>query len=172
MGGEEMNRYALLFVGLGLTSTLSGAEDLGQKINSYALKDGKKVWEDDCFGNRTEFEYDRAGQLVNTRRSGMSVSGNVYKDGLLKEQKTISGAVVKMNYDAQGRLIERITSKGKTEFQYDKYGRMIERKGIGEYPLKFQYTAWGELAAYTDHNGATTRFEYDSNGKKNKTHLA
>ena len=73
-----MNRYTLLFVGLGLTSTLSGAEDLGQKINSYALKDGKKVWEDDRFGNRTEFEYDRAGQLVNTRRSGMSVSGNVY----------------------------------------------------------------------------------------------
>ena len=168
MGGEEMNRYVLLFVGLGLASTLLGAEELGQKINFYALKDGKKVWEEDRFGNRTEFEYGRAGQLVNTKRSGMSVSGNVYKDGLLKEQKTISGAVVKMNYDAQGRLIERITSKGKTEFQYDKYGRMIERKGIGEYPLKFQYTAWGELAAYTDHNGATTRFEYDSNGKKIK----
>ena len=168
MGGEEMNRYVLFFVGLGLASTLLEAEDLGQKINSYAVKDGKKVWEEDRFGNRTEFEYDRAGQLVNTRRSGMSVSGNVYKDGLLKEQRTISGAVVKMNYDAQGRLIERITSKGKTEFQYDKYGRMVERKGIGEYPLKFQYTAWGELAAYTDHNGATTRFEYDSNGKKIK----
>ena len=73
-----MNRYTLLFVGLGLASTLSGAENLGQKINSYAVKDGKIVWEEDRFGNRTEFEYDRAGQLVNTRRSGMSVSGNVY----------------------------------------------------------------------------------------------
>ena len=106
MGGEEMSHYALLFVGFGLVSTLLGAEDLGQKINSYAVKDGKIVWKEDRFGNRTEFEYDRAGQLVNTRRSGMSVSGNVYKDGLLKEQKTISGAVVKMYYDAQGRLLE------------------------------------------------------------------
>ena len=134
MGGEEMNRYALFFVGLGLASTLSGAEDLGQKINSYAVKDGKKVWEEDRFGNRTEFEYDRAGQLVNTRRSGMSVSGNVYKNGLLKEQRTISGAVVKINYDAQGRLVEKLTSGGKAEQKYDKYGRMIERHGAGDYP--------------------------------------
>ncbi len=168
MGGEEMNRYTLLFVGLGLASTLSGAEDLGQKINSYAVKDGKKVWEEDRFGNRTEFEYDRAGQLVNTRRSGMSVSGNVYKNGLLKEQRTISGAVVKMNYDAQGRLIEKLTSGGKTEQKYDKYGRMIERHGAGDYPLKFNYTGWGELAGYTDGNGSTTRFEYDKSGKLTK----
>ena len=165
MGGEEMNRYALFFVGLGLASTLLEAEDLGQKINSYAVKDGKKVWEEDRFGNRTEFEYDRAGQLVNTRRSGMSVSGNVYKNGLLKEQRTIFGAVVKMNYDAQGRLIEKLTSGGKTEQKYDKYGRMIERHGAGDYPLKFNYTGWGELAGYTDGNGSTTRFEYDKSGK-------
>ena len=168
MGGEEMNRYVLLFVGLGLASTLSGAEELGQKINFYALKDGKKVWEEDRFGNRTEFEYDRAGQLVNTKRSGMSVSGNVYKDGLLKEQRTISGAVVKMNYDAQGRLVEKLTSGGKTEQKYDKYGRMIERHGAGDYPLKFNYTGWGELAGYTDGNGSTTRFEYDKSGKLTK----
>ena len=44
MGGEEMNRYVLFFVGLGLASTLLEAEDLGQKINSYAVKDGKKIW--------------------------------------------------------------------------------------------------------------------------------
>ena len=165
MGGEEMNRYALLFVGLGLASTLLEAEDLGQKINSYAVKDGKKVWEEDRFGNRTEFEYDRAGQLVNTRRSGMSVSGNVYKNGLLKEQRTIFGAVVKMNYDAQGRLVEKLTSGRKAEQKYDKYGRMVERKGAGEYPLKFAYTGWGELAGYTDGNGSTTKFEYDKSGK-------
>ena len=140
MGGEEMNHYALLFVGLGLASSLLEAEDLGQKINSYALKDGKKVWEEDRFGNRTEFEYDRAGQLVNTKRSGMPISGNVYKDGLLKEQRMISGAVVKMNYDAQGRLVEKLTPEGKIEQKYDKYGRMVERKGAGEYPLKFNYT--------------------------------
>ena len=165
MGGEEMNRYALFFVGLGLASTLLEAEDLGQKINSYAVKDGKKVWEEDRFGNRTEFEYDRAGQLVNTRRSGMSVSGNVYKNGLLKEQRTIFGAVVKMNYDAQGRLVEKLTSGRKAEQKYDKYGRMVERKGAGEYPLKFAYTGWGELAGYTDGNGSTTKFEYDKSGK-------
>ena len=35
MGGEEMNRYVLFFVGLGLASTLLEAEDLGQKIGSY-----------------------------------------------------------------------------------------------------------------------------------------
>ena len=168
MGGEEMNRYALFFVGLGLASTLLEAEDLGQKINSYAVKDGKKVWEEDRFGNRTEFEYDRAGQLVNTRRSGMSVSGNVYKNGLLKEQRTIFGAVVKMNYDAQGRLVEKLTSGRKAEQKYDKYGRMVERKGAGEYPLKFAYTGWGELAGYTDGNGSTTRFEYDKSGKLTK----
>ena len=159
-----MNRYTLLFVGFGLVSTLLGAEDLGQKINSYAVKDGKIVWKEDRFGNRTEFEYDRAGQLVNTRRSGMSVSGNVYKDGLLKEQKTISGAVVKMNYDAQGRLIEKQTFAGKSGLKYDKYGRLVERNG-GAYPLKLTYTGWGELASYTDNNGATTKFEYDFNGR-------
>ena len=168
MGGEEMNRYVLFFVGLGLASTLLEAEDLGQKINSYAVKDGKKVWEEDRFGNRTEFEYDRAGQLVNTRRSGMSVSGNVYKNGLLKEQRTISGAVVKINYDAQGRLVEKLTSGRKAEQKYDKYGRMIERHGAGDYPLKFNYTGWGELAGYTDGNGSTTKFEYDKNGKLTK----
>ena len=35
MGGEEMNRYVLFFVGLGLASTLLEAEDLGQKFGSY-----------------------------------------------------------------------------------------------------------------------------------------
>ena len=35
MRGEEMNRYVLFFVGLGLASTLLEAEDLGQKIGSY-----------------------------------------------------------------------------------------------------------------------------------------
>ena len=69
MGGEKMNRYVLLFVGLGLASTLLGAEELGQKINFYALKDGKKVWEEDRFGNRTEFEYDRAGKLGKSKRN-------------------------------------------------------------------------------------------------------
>ena len=64
----------------------------------------------------------------------MSVSGNVYKNGLLKEQRTIFGAVVKMNYDAQGRLVEKLTSGGKAEQKYDKYGRMIERHGAGDYP--------------------------------------
>jgi len=38
MGGEEMNRYALLFVGLGLASTLLGAEVL----SIYAIKDCKE----------------------------------------------------------------------------------------------------------------------------------
>ena len=37
MGGEEMNRYVLLFVGLGLASTLLGAEVL----SIYAIKDCK-----------------------------------------------------------------------------------------------------------------------------------
>ena len=38
MGGEEMNRYVLFFVGLGLASTLLGAEVL----SIYAIKDCKE----------------------------------------------------------------------------------------------------------------------------------
>ena len=168
MGGEEMNRNVLLFVGLGLASTLLGSEDLGQKIGSYAVKDGKKVWVEDRFGNRTEFEYDKGGHLINTRRSGAVVSGSVYDNGLLKEQKTISGATIKMSYDLQGRMIEKITPGGKYELKYDQYGRIVELKGAGNYPLTFAYTAWGEFAGYMDGNGSTTKFEYDNTGKLTK----
>ena len=165
MGGEEMSHYALLFVGFGLVSTLLGAENLGQKINSYAMKDGKKVWEEDRFGNRTEFEYDRAGQLVKTKRSGIVILGAVYDNGLLKEETNISGGTIKMTYDSQGRIVEELTHRGRTEFKYDRYGRMVECNGAGEYPLRFIYTGWDDFAGYIDGNGSMTNFEYDNTGK-------
>ena len=159
-----INKLLLLCI-LGGVAADFYAEDIGQKIASYGIKGNRKLWEEDRFGNRTNFEYDNAGQLIGVIRAGKKIAAFTYKDGLLRKKINSSGSVIELSYDSQGNIKEQTAFSGKTIWQYDKVGRVIEHSGAGQYPIKYIFNNWGELASYIDGNGFQTQLNYNGNGK-------
>ena len=87
-----------------------GTEDEAVQEFEYDLAGNRTAFIDEN-GNRTEYEYDEMGRLVET----------IYAVG------TVDEAVEKVEYDEAGLQAATVDASGnRTEYEYDEMGRLVE----------------------------------------------
>lgn len=152
--------------------TIPTGGKLGILIRKYAEKAGRKLYEIDILGNKTEYRYNNKGQLVKISSSGRAGGKTQFavfkynKFGRLSSTEDILGRLYERELDAEGHLTGLVLPDGtRSVFNIDKYGRLVKKSGAGTYPLSFKYNSFGEITSYTDANGVTTAFQYDDAGR-------
>ena len=152
------------------TASLGGAvkdSSKGILIGEYAEKAGRRLYEIDTLGNRTDYKYNKYGQLASLVSDGEIKTAFRYdKNGRLDSTVDPLGRVYKNIYGKDGRLEATLNPLNeKSSFDYNEFGRLSAKSGAGGYDLSYTYTSFGEIASYTDGNGSKTKFEYDNAGR-------
>uniref|UniRef100_UPI0006D22E53 hypothetical protein n=1 Tax=Clostridium sp. NkU-1 TaxID=1095009 RepID=UPI0006D22E53 len=147
---------------------------------------GNKRFQWDEAGKRTEFQYDKAGRLVQTLAPFDHRSQKVkyYYDGagnIIWEKKAQKDGWQETQYvyDARNRLTDtyQYLSPGnwiKTICRYDAMNQVILRRtgdtpsGEGREVTKYTYDRFGNVTAMTDARGCTEYYEYDKAGRLQK----
>ncbi|SET98389.1 RHS repeat-associated core domain-containing protein [Lacrimispora sphenoides] len=147
---------------------------------------GNKRFQWDEAGKRTEFQYDKAGRLVQTLAPFDHRSQKVkyYYDGagnIICEKKTQKDGWQETQYvyDARNRLTDtyQYLSPGswiKTTCRYDAINQVILRRtgdtpsGQGREVTKYTYDRFGNVTAMTDARGYTEYYEFDKAGRLQK----
>ncbi|WP_312433413.1 RHS repeat-associated core domain-containing protein [Lacrimispora sp.] len=147
---------------------------------------GNKRFQWDEAGKRTEFQYDKAGRLVQTLAPFDHLSQKVkyYYDGagnIIWEKKAQKDGWQETQYvyDARNRLTDtyQYLSPGswiKTTCRYDAMNQVILRRtgdtpsGEGREVIKYTYDRFGNVTAMTDARGCTEYYEYDKAGRLQK----
>ncbi|WP_312502282.1 RHS repeat-associated core domain-containing protein [Lacrimispora sp.] len=147
---------------------------------------GNKRFHWDEAGKRTEFQYDKAGRLLQTLAPFDHRSQKVkyYYDGagnIIWEKKAQKDGWQETQYlyDARNRLTDtyQYLSPGnwiKTTCRYDAMNQVILRRtgdtssGEGREVTKYTYDRFGNVTAMTDARGCTEYYEYDKAGRLQK----
>ena len=132
----------------------------------YALIGGKvrTVRTTDEEGKSETFSYDISGKkTVYTDHDGFS-SSFCYDDfGRTVSESYADGSVVRFSYNDFGLLSSRTDEVGTVSFLYDEKKRPIQKNYPDGSCEKWEYTEFS-LSAFTDRDGITKRYFYDSVG--------
>lgn len=97
---------------------------------------------------RTRYDYDAAGQLIESRGSDGSVTGYTYDAGGRLIRETTDGRTTNFTYNAAGQLLSRSAPDGVTKYGYDAAGRRTTEVGP-DAERRFGWDPRGFLARIT-----------------------
>jgi len=134
------------------------------------------IAEIDANGNRTEHQYDAAGQRIKTTDALGNVTQFEYDaDGNQTRIIDAKGNPTRHVFDALGRRIETIfpdatpaddSDNLRTRTEYDALERVTAEIDEAGNRTEFDYDALGRLTTVTDALGNVTEFEYDEQGNR------
>ncbi len=172
-GGGEV---AAILRGDGIAVQWFEYDTLGRRVNAQGLD-----------AATTEFVYDAAGRVIETRSAGVTLRYIYDAVGRMVEQINPAGQSTRYEYDLAGQIIALTDPSGAvTRFEYDVAGRptrttlpggevrenvydalgqLVESRGGPAGTKRYEYDALGRQMAIIDANGRATRFEYDRHGR-------
>lgn len=123
----------------------------------------------DANGNRTTYQYDNLGRLLNeTDPHGNITSYSYDAKGNLTAKTDANGNTIQYSNDSLGRLLKKTHPDGTEEtYTYDAKGNILtaSNKNIS---YTFSYDASGRMLSSTDTNGRTINYTYDGLGNRTK----
>jgi YD repeat-containing protein len=155
----RITKYIRDAKGNALTTTRAfGTPVVSSESATYDSR-GLRLSRTDALGNRTDFTYNTAGQLLTETQPADVLNG--------------VRPVKKYTYDAVGRLVSVIDPQNRTtSFGYDANNRLVTTTYAD---ATFELTTYGTGAASNriiskrDRNGTVTTYGYDAAGRKNLT---
>jgi RHS repeat-associated protein len=122
---------------------------------------GRTVRIHDLEGNRTDFEYDAAGQPCRIRHANREVRLVHGGMGRLRS-RTEAGITLAFQYDTEERLLAIVDGKGGTRrFEYDANGRLVKRTDPSHRTTTKVRDVAGRVIRIDQPSGDTTAIEYD-----------
>jgi RHS repeat-associated protein len=146
-------------------SLLSAVDALGNSLQaSYETNYRELAEVVDQRGNRTQFDYDAFGNMVQETRADGSSRQLVYDSGGHATEVTQRNAdVIQYGYDVAGRLTSIVAPGSISQtFTYDEQGRMLSAADSGG-AIELDYDPVTNLLARVDYPGGRfVEYEYDS----------
>ena len=132
---------------------------------------------DEATGETVTYAYDRAGRRILMAGVGRETAYRYGRNGeLLEVSDNRQRLSVAYKYDVMGKEIQRSFGNGVSQYtSYDKAGRivLITEKNSGNILLwgeGYVYDTQGRRTATVNHNGAVTKYEYNSMGQLTKAY--
>jgi YD repeat-containing protein len=126
---------------------------------------GRRVASMDAAGNRTQWEYDDAGDVMSVTRPDGSKSIQTYDARGNPASQTDGGLTRRTEFDSAGRLVRLVNENdAETRFGYDVMDRLTQEVGFDGRTQAYQYNAAGQLVQ-SDDAGLTTLWHYDDEGQ-------
>ena len=143
-------------------------EILGETTFTY--ENGLLKESTDYMGNRTQYEYDGAGNLTKTTDALGNTTLNTYdKLGRVVEATDALGGKTRYTYDCNNRITSVTNALGDTaSYTYDRVGHPVKVTYPDGSFEEQSYDACGNLASITYADGSKTVYEYDSVGNRVK----
>ena len=119
-------------------------------------------------GAKTSYTYDCVGRLTSeTTPSGGSIKYTYNAHGLMSKVLNARGQAKDITYDSIGRITGYTRKEGTAGFTYDLNGNILTAKD-SKGTVTRVFDKLNRVSSYTDVNGKTIKYEYDSAGNLTK----
>ena len=136
--------------------TLTYKYDLNSRMIGETRAEGKTV-------TRTNYAYDKAGQLLSFRRSDGNAERYRYDPAGNMVEKTQNGTKIAMTYTAANELQSMESPHGKLTYAYDQNGNLTQ-KTYNNRTDTYSYDARNHLRQYRGYDNYTVKYSYNALG--------